>query len=395
MKSIAQMLDKKIETIIVKYFSRSASIDEVIHLTEWMSEPSNALIFRCYVKTNYLIDSDMLDFDTEGEKEKILQKIIRDEKSSRRKGFKRIFKYAAIFIAAIGMGYMYTTNDFSFQKKLDTITDTKSEIQPGKNKAILTLENGSEVDLESGENIKLVGRSLKGEKLVYDTKIESKKVSLQYNYLTIPKGGQFFVQLSDGTKVWLNSDSKLKYPVNFIKGQAREVELVYGEAYFDVSPSTNHNGDVFKVETRIQEIEVLGTEFNVKAYQDENDIITTLVEGKVTVGNGIAYKFLEPSEQSLINIKSQDISVRKVNKLFDEIAWKDGYFSFRHKSMDEIMKILSRWYNVDYVFKNKEKESKTFTGVLDRESTINQILTYIQKTNEISFKIQEKTVIIE
>ncbi|MDO5981823.1 FecR family protein [Flavivirga spongiicola] len=391
------MPNKNIETIIIKYFSRSASIDEMIELTEWMREESNYLVFKNFVNTNYLIDSNMLDFDIEGEREKVLQKIKQDKTSLRKSAFKRVFKYAAIFIVTIGLGYAYLINNFSFDKE-EQISNTKNDatILPGMDKAILTLENGSEVVLEKGKKVTLKGRTLNEDKLIYDSKSGSKKKqALQFNYLTIPRGGQYFVQLSDNTRVWLNSDSKLKYPVFFIEGQTRMVELIYGEAYFEVSKSTMHDGDRFMVKTGMQEIEVLGTEFNIKAYQDENDIVTTLVEGQVKVGNGIESKFLKPSEQSIINMKGQGITVQKVNKLFDEIAWKEGYFSFRQKTMKDIMKTLSRWYDVEYIFRNPEIENKSFSGVLDRESTIDQILIYIQKTNEINYRIGNNIVIIE
>ena len=394
------MSDKKIEVTIIKYFSRSASIREIMELTEWVNEHYNNLIFKDFVKTNYLMDANMLDFDTEKEKEKILQKIKRNKKAVRKNIFKNVFKYAAIFIVAIGIGYIYIADDFYFLKKQNTVTEiekpyTGGKIKAGTNKAVLTLENGDEIVLGKEKSIKLKGRSINEEKLVYDSKSIPKKNMVQYNYLTIPKGGRFFVKLSDGTKVWLNSSSKLKYPVSFIEREVREVELMYGEVYFDVSPSTDHKGDTFKIRSGIQEIEVLGTEFNIKAYQDETNIYTTLVEGKVKVSNGVETRILKPSEQSLFNIKNQEITIRKVNTLFDETAWKDGYFSFKHKSMKEIMKILSRWYDIEYVFKDSEKEHKIFTGVLDRESTIDQILIYLQMTDEISFQINNKTVIIE
>src|SRR5690606_21483982 len=113
-----------------------------------------------------------------------------------------------------------------------------------------------------------------GDELVYDSdsKIKDTENGPIYNYLTIPRGGHFFVQLSDGTQVWLNSESKLKYPVKFQNGKTREVELVYGEAYFKVSPSTGHNGSSFHVLTKFQEVDVLGTEFNIKAYNGEDEI---------------------------------------------------------------------------------------------------------------------------
>tara|TARA_B100000809_G_scaffold213624_1_gene218085 strand:+ start:52377 stop:53543 length:1167 start_codon:yes stop_codon:yes gene_type:complete len=388
------MLDKKTELIIVKYFSNSASTEDMLELSEWIKDSSNGLIFRDYVKTNYLIDINMLDFNTEKEKEKIFKKIEKTEKTFRINRLNKLYKYAAILIVTFGLLFVYENKEAFFLQNKDNSIG-KIKIEPGKDKAILTLESGDEVALEKDKKIELDGRYVEDEKLIYITKAESKNKKIQYNYLTIPRGGQFFVQLSDGTKVWLNSDTKLKFPVAFNKGETRKVELVYGEAYFDVSPSTNHNGDTFKVQTRIQEIDVLGTEFNIKAYQDETDIVTTLVEGKVTVGNGILHKYLTPSEQSTMNIKDLTIHVKKVPRVFDEISWKDGYFSFKQKPMKDIMKVLSRWYDIAYVFKDIEKENKSFTGVLDRENTINEILAYIQKTNEINFQITSDLVTIE
>lgn len=390
------MLEKDIEVIIVNYFTNSASKEEIAELSNWMSKKSNKLIFKDFVKANYLLDISMINFNTEEEKEKVLSKILQKEKSIQTKKFVRTFKYAAVFLIFIGLGFLYKKlNNTPQQSEKSVIVNSKVKILPGTNQAILTLENGSEVVLGQGGDLHLNGRSLNDEKLTYHLKPISTGNSIQFNYLTIPRGGQFFVQLSDGTRVWLNSDSKLKYPVSFIYGQTRKVELVYGEAYFEVSKSTDHNGDSFKVQSGAQEIEVLGTEFNVKAYKDDSHIVTTLVEGKVTIGDGVAYKYLKPSEQSIFDIENHQISVQKVDKVFDEIAWKDGYFCFKRKSMKDIMKVLSRWYNIEYVFKNTNKENKSFTGVLDRESTIDEILTYIQKTNEINFKITNRTVIIE
>lgn len=387
------MSDNRIINIIVKYFSKSASKQEIIELSIWLEKPSNQLIFNSYVKTNYLIELNMFDFDTEKEKEKILQEINVGDKKVKIKKMNTFFKYAAILIVAIGIGSFYLLKEPSLVNEQSTISLEETKIIHGTNKAILTLENGLDIVLEKDKELSLNGSSLKGDKLIYNSK--SKKKGLKYNYLTIPKGGQFFVQLSDGTSVWLNSDSKLKYPVSFLKGEPRMVELIYGEAYFDVSKSTNNHGDSFKVKTRIQEIEVLGTEFNLKAYADEDDIVTTLIEGKVKVGNGYEYEFLNPSDQSLINTKGSKIAIRKVKRLFDEIAWKEGYFSFKRQTMKDIMKTLSRWYDINYTFENPEVELKSFTGVLDRESTIDQILIYIQKTNEIAYEIKDNNVIIK
>ena len=148
----------------------------------------------------------------------------------------------------------------------------------------MTLADGSKIALEKGTPVQTQNANSNGEELIYES---SKNTSrLVYNYLTIPRGGQFVIKLSDGTKVWLNSASQLKFPVAFIEGESREVELVYGEAYFEVSPSTAHKGAHFQVYNKKQKVEVVGTEFNIKAYKDESNIYTTLVNGKVNVETG-------------------------------------------------------------------------------------------------------------
>ena len=205
----------------------------------------------------------------------------------------------------------------------------------------------------------------------------------------------FFVQLSDGTKVWLNSDSQLKYPINFISGETRQVELVYGEAYFDVSPRIEHKGADFKVYQNKQEIQVLGTEFNIKAYKDETNIYTTLVEGKVAVSFEEYTQDLVPNQQSIVNLNNSKLIVATVN-IYNEISWKEGIFSFEEKSLKEIMKVLSRWYDMDVVFKNKMIEDEEFIGVLGKDQNIEDILSSIKNFGIIKdFKIKYKEVILE
>src|SRR5690606_10452420 len=267
------------------------------------------------------------------------------------------------------------------------------EVLPGEDKAVLTLGDGTTVMLGRGTTYKTDNVDSNGEEITYK-EAKDNEAEGSYNFLTIPRGGQFHVKLSDGTHVWLNSESKLKYPVDFRKGMAREVELVYGEAYFDVSKSKQQGREKFMVRSGSQKIEVLGTEFNIKAYKSESHIVTTLVEGSVKIENNSKSIFLKPSEQSIID-EDGEINVVKVHRVFDEIAWKEGYFSFKQKTIEEIMKTLSRWYDIDYQFKNSHVKGKSFTGVLDREETIDHILTLIQKTNEIQYEIMENTVIIE
>ncbi|UOY04931.1 DUF4974 domain-containing protein [Muricauda sp. SCSIO 64092] len=390
-------LDKGIEGLLVNYFTKSISTEEMVRLTEWINEESNTSIFKEYIKTNFFIDLVMTDFDTESGKQKIFEEIRKNQKNCIKKRIGRVLAYAASIAVVIALGYMFRTHyTDTEQGEPKTIETVKTEvIKPGTDKAVLTLENGTEVALEKGKNVRLQDQILNGGELRYTAESSARKNALAFNFLTVPRGGRFFVQLSDGTKIWLNSDSKLKYPINFTEGEDRKVELLFGEAYLEVSKSTHPNGMPFKVYTGIQEIVVLGTQFNIRAYKDENEIVTTLVEGKLSVGHDRASKLLDPMQQSTITNENEAIRIQNVDRIFEETAWKDGYFSFKGKPMEEIMKTLSRWYDIQYVFKNETQKDKTFTGVLDRESSIDLILDYIQRTNEIKFEIYDRTVIIE
>lgn len=395
-------MNQRIQNILVKYFSKSASEKELIELTEWLKEESNVLLFEEFIRTNYLIDHCMLDFDTNNEKRRVLDKIKSEERRMQKIGRLVFLKYAAVILVLLGGVFTYVFNSGKFYKNEEekkTVTVPVDDVMPGHDKAILTLENGDEVVLEKEMEVQLKQANQEGERLVYKRNPKTDEEKEVYNFLTIPKGGQFFVQLSDGTKVWLNSDSKLKYPVKFLNGRPRKVELLYGEAYFEVTKSKGTSeGDIvshFLVQSKSQEIDVLGTQFNIKAYQGEKNITTTLVEGKIAIASGNAKKTLKPMEQAIVDQESPgSFSIKKVSKVFDEIAWKEGYFSFRQKSMEDIMMVLSRWYDVEYTFQDSQKRTKTFTGVLDRGNTISQILINIQKTNEINYKIKDKTVII-
>jgi len=304
---------------------------------------------------------------------------------------KSIFRYgvAASLIACIALASLYK-NTLSNDNKVDT---TPNSIQIGANKAKLTLEDGTNIILDKETNYQSNKLSTNGQSLLYNKTKNSNK-ALSYNYLTIPRGGQFFVELSDGTRVWLNSESKLKYPVSFPKGKTRKVELIYGEAYFEVSKSTEHNGDAFSLKTSEQHITVLGTEFNVKAYRNETDILTTLIEGSVSVSNSINKSILKPGEQSKLSQNKSDFEIYEV-EIDDQISWRHGEFSFTNKSLEDIMKVLERWYNVDITIANEEMKSIGFTGVISKNQSIDYILEIIKNTNNMSYKIDNNSIEIK
>lgn len=267
------------------------------------------------------------------------------------------------------------------------------KIEIGSDKATLTLEDGSVIALEKGETYTTGNVSSNGEKIVYNSKNATKAIS--NNTLTIPRGGQFFIQLADSTKVWLNSESQLKYPVAFVDGETRQIELVYGEAYFEVSPSTKHKGSRFKVKTQSQNVEVIGTEFNIKAYRDETSMYTTLVKGKVAISNATVKEFLEPSQQSKINFNSNTISISKVD-VYNEISWRKGLFVFKGMPLKDIAKVLSRWYDVDIVFADPALGNVKFNGVLNKNQKLEDILTTIKNINFINaYEIKDHKVILK
>lgn len=384
-------MNQKLKKGLVNYFSRVATLEELKALAQFIARQPDDHDFREFVRINYLIDAIMIDFDTEKEKKLILKKIKQQQRGIRKKKLLSFIRNAAVFVFVLVFGYSYYFDGFPFIQRPPV--ERKISIQPGTDKAILTLADETEVVLGQGAKLKQAGISLQGKQLVYNTLVANKKQ--QFNYLTIPRGGQFHVQLADGTNVWLNSESRLKYPVSFKKGQTRIVELVYGEAYFEVAPGSENQGNAFRVITGLQEIDVLGTAFNIKAYKDQKAITSTLVEGTIRLTVADTETILNPKEQIIFSTEDENVNLKKVTNLFDEIAWREGYFSFSQQRLSVIMETLSRWYDMEYHFVQHEKKDLRFTGILDRENDINKLLNYLQLTGEIKFKIHEKTITIE
>jgi hypothetical protein len=333
----------------------------------------------------------MSDYDLQEAKKNIYKKLEKVKKTHRIAIYKRI-AVAASFTLLFSWGLI------QINKKEKGVGQPET-IEIGSSKAILTLENGNQVSLEKGKLYTNEKVNSNGEELIYSetSQIKNNQEVPSYNYLAIPRGGKFFIKLVDGTKVWLNSESKIKYPTKFIKGETRVVELLYGEAYFEVSPSTKHKGDAFKVITKTQEINVLGTEFNIKAYSNEDEIATTLVNGSVEINSGKIKKTIKPNQQSVINSKNPDlIKILEIDAA-QETSWVKGIFSFNEETLEEMMQVLSRWYNVDVVFETAERKNYVFTGVLERTKSINDVLKLIEGTSEgdIKFEINEKIIIIK
>jgi ferric-dicitrate binding protein FerR (iron transport regulator) len=389
------MISAKIENIIAKFLTNQASASELTELEIWVEDSNNKELFNQYVKINYAIEYNMKEFDSHTIKSKLLEAFAREQKVKKLKKLRKVIYYsaAAVVLGIVTTTYFYRTSLADKPIVAPAVVVNKT-IETGTDKAILTREDGSVVTLEKDKMYEKDNLVSNGKELVCNNSNKAKS-GLAYNYLTIPRGGQFQVKLADGTKVWLNSESKLKFPVAFAEGRLREVELIYGEAFFDVSPSTEHKGAKFKVLNKDQEVEVLGTEFNIKAYKDEDKIYTTLVEGKVTVSDFKTKKFIVPNQQSIINLKNGNITINPIDA-YNEILWTKGIFSFKGKTLKEIMTVMSRWYDVEVVFKNTELEKVKFNGVLSKNDNIKEILTIIKKTNFINeYEIKDQKITIK
>jgi ferric-dicitrate binding protein FerR (iron transport regulator) len=376
--------------LIEKFQSGNASEKEISYLVNFFSSHQNAKDWPLAPELKNEI------------KELVFDKIKTGIEPSKKKpaviplNVKKVLQYAAILTILAATGYYLSTfNRFSNSVNEQPVV-IENNIEIGTDKATLTLEDGQQVALEKGTEFVTNTAKSDGEKLIYE-KSETTKAAepkIAYNYLTIPRGGKFYIELADGTKVWLNSESKLKYPVAFLKGKPREIELIYGEAFLSVSPSTMHNGDAFRVITSNQSIEVLGTEFNIKAYQNDNYIATTLVEGKVAVTSENRTETLLPSQQSTFNLENKTFEIKTVDTAI-ETAWLKGYFSFSEMEFAEVAKVLSRWYNVEFNFENQALAQLKINGVLSKDQNIEFILITLQNLENIDYKITENVIIIK
>ncbi|MCR8668929.1 FecR family protein [Aestuariibaculum sp. M13] len=379
--------------LIRKFLSHSISDSEKEELRIWLKDQKNYNTFKNYVRDDYDLTSLLENLDEQLAYDEVWSKIKKSDKvrflNPRR--VRSILKYAAVVLILLTVGYVTFKNN-SNQVPQPIIVN--NNIKPVSNKAILTLQDGTDISLDEEQNYESLNLTNTGEELIYKEDTSS-KVAITYNYLTVPRGGEFQVTLTDGTKVWLNSDSQLKYPTNFPKGKTREVELVYGEAYFDVASSTKNNGTSFKVIAPEQAVQVLGTEFNIKAYYDEENVSTTLVEGSIALLADGKEEVLKPNDKATLNKTNQDLFIETVD-VYNEISWRDNVYSFEHKPLKEIMKVLSRWYDMEVEFEGDGIENIRFNGVLDKKQNIEEIIENIKDLGFINtYEIYDKTVILK
>ena len=297
---------------------------------------------------------------------------------------------ASVILIALGVFFKYKKPDNRPQTA--TVRIKSTDVPPGGNRAMLTLADGSTILLDSAANGLLAKqgstdiRKTNDGQLVYASEtVNSAAVLPQINTLSTPKGGQYHIVLPDGSKVWLNASSSIRFPAVFT-GNERKVEIT-GEVFFEV---TKDKTKPFKVLFGDSEVEVLGTSFNIMAYTDEESSKTTLVEGSVSLKNLHANKHLKPGEQASVSSEGQIMS--KSVDVDAAIAWKSGLFYFRDSGIEEIMRQAARWYAVDVVYRGKIP-IRQFTGKVSRNVNISELLTMLRYAG-VNCRLEDDKIIV-
>jgi len=408
--------DERYQELAEKWLNNTISPQEIEEFLQWYN---NGQENDVYVPSDYAENDQEL-------KKRIFAEInqnISDPVVSSSYSFQTWFAAATVIFAVFAAGLYFTSKtNVTTQYTADkVISNPKSsspvrevsplaaienkepdaviDIEAGENKAILTLGDGSKIILDDAKNGVLANqggnsvlKAAEGEVIysflseVNDSLVQDELAPVVYNTIETPKGGKFQIKLPDGSKVWLNAASSLRFPTAF-SGSKRQVELK-GEAYFEVSPDKSK---IFEVNTRNQVVQVLGTHFNINAYLDEPSVNTTLLEGSVRVSDlrtNIS-QLLRPGEQSKLSERIEIINMKNIN---EAVAWKEGYFQFDQADIKTVMRQIERWYDVSIVYEGNLPNYR-FGGEIERNLSLLQVLKILEKT-KVHFRLEGREVIV-
>ena len=384
--------NKRICQLIAKQLWEGLSDEEREELQSWIhSSPGNESLYDKIVKRErvrqYIEKRESIDvrkYMTTCERELGL--------GSKRRMRRWHWGYAAAIFVLCVVGIGIWMNE---REEAGVTEIAQTTIEPGKAKALLILGDGREIELSNRNVNKALEES--GIVIVNDSsRIEYRRNTgggdkEVMNKIIVPTGGEYNLILSDGTWVYLNAESVITYPQKFV-GEKREVTLE-GEAYFQVTASKERP---FVVKTKDMDVLVTGTEFNVKAYPDESNVQTTLLRGKVAVFAGIDKKEkieIKPNQQAEWSRENVKLQVREVDPdLF--VAWKNGHFIFRQDRLENIMKTLARWYDMEVVYLDESIKNMAFAGKLDRSEDITPILNVLRATDKLTVEVNGKRIVL-
>ncbi len=381
-----------VSSLIVKYLREEISVDEMRDLDDWMSQSaSNKKLFESLLEEKNFEKflSRATEVDVDNAYAQFKQRVgdrANDIVQPRIINWRRISAYAASILIPLAIGVILLLQTNSVVEDETIVVEKESE------RTQLILSSGEKLALDQTELDTLYKDNTT---LVADEGIiaytSKNNIESEINKLIVPRGHEFQVILADGTKVWLNSESELKYPTVF-NDRIRLVE-VKGEAYFDVA----ENKEVpFVVETGGQQVRVLGTEFNVRNYKEENSITTTLVEGRVELisTDDRFEKFdLFPGEQAKLSYETMTIN-KKFVEVTEFISWKDGLYAFKGRDLEGVMQELARWYDLQIIYQDDEVKKQLVTGRIKRVDGYQSFIELIEKIEVAHFELNGNTITI-
>lgn len=378
--------DKKhLQELAHKWVQGTISPEELLEYNNWYdAQPDDLLELTEGYTSNPLQIRDRVH-------ERLLDKIAKNKVVKLWPTLRRLGIAAAVLITLGASLWIYQNQTSQGRNTILAAQD----VAPGKSGATLTLANGAQINLAAHSNgslLKEAGISItktKDGELVYQVDARSDKN--QINTLSTSKGETYQLRLPDGTRVWLNAASSLTYASTLTVAGKRNVEL-NGEAYFEVAKDKTHP---FVVKTKGQEVEVLGTHFNVNSYDNALSTQTTLLEGSVRVSAGTeAAAILKPGQQSVLKSGNQ-IQVKNVD-VNEAVAWKDGYFRFYEVDLETFMNTISRWYDIDVVYEGGIAQYKdlAFGGAVSRSKNISEVLKILAQTGKVSYRVADRKVTI-
>lgn len=405
--------------LLLKQLRQEITDEELQYLERWKAaHPSNAQVYDRVNDSDHLLAdlTAMKQVDMDGRWQKIIAEISPTKRTV--PFYSRWYTYAAAAVVLIVAGAI-TWQYWQPKKVPAPVTDTYvpaiADVQPGGNKATLTLSNGKAIDVANAASGQLAQEGnvnvvkLKDGGIKYErTGNANTQQGVAMNTLATPRGGQYSVVLPDGSKVWLNAASSIKYPAQFTANE-RHVTIT-GEAYFDIVPARSNLGKVPFIVTvqsiagaSVAAIEVMGTSFNIMAYDDETAIKTTLLNGKVKVsalqlatGSSSAFKLLAPGQQAQIahaaTAGNDPIKVINLEEAEDALGWKDGLVSLQNADIKTIMRMISRWYNVEVEYQG-QTPAYTFTGTLPLKENLSAVVKLLEFEG-VRLKVQQNKIII-
>ena len=382
------MIPSNIEISILKYLDKTATAKQLQELEDWMEDPLNKEVFNDYVLLHYAINMGLNTMDDQPMREELIRKIQKEKPCIKKVHSHILLKMAAVLLLLLGFGYF-------FNHKFNEV-NVEEQIDP--NQITLQFDNGNiEVISEDGKRkiIDAEGNEVgvqKGNSLNYNEGGNPEQLS--HNQLNIPNGKQFELVLSDGSSVFLNSGSSIKYPVKFLPGKTREVFLS-GEAYFEI---TKDSINPFIVNVADLKVRVLGTEFNLSSYPEDSQVTTVLVNGSVGLYNDDVYgpettTFMMPGFRGVYDHSSGNISLDKVDTSL-YTSWKLGKLVFRSMQFKNIIKKLERTYNVSIVNNNKELGEQYFSASFDKDELMEQIFASFRTSYRFTYTIENEKITI-